>query len=677
MIKRNVIPVLRTLLGGSIENSPLVDQFHKGDMVIYWQTGSTTWLNSLEFPERAEGQSLDLVWIDEARLVRNLELALMVIQRRLRGSPTGKASGFKPMAYMTTTPDYPGSELHAFCENPETRHPNLKVIRMPLIDNTANLPQNYIDNVIRAHSGGLAEQFIYGRFAMVEMGSFAFDYTQHVIPNMTYDPALHRKICYGVDFGWDNPSAIVVIGFDGDDRAYILDEYYKNMTSIDELVNELKEFYTIYGKGTAYCDPTEKQTVETMKQKGIIARPCLVKRDDGIRELGGRFQLQGDGRYRIYINSNCVNTISELQTYNAEKKERDHACFTEGTPILTTEGYIPIENIGIRDHVLTRRGYERVIGMGLTNIQSEIHRLTCSNGDTLYGTGNHPIWVEGLGFTQMDSLRYAFIMDSQRYNDRKWLKNSFTKARHIADTLIPRIDPQDFIIDLRDGVGHPSSFIEKYTRIIMEKYQKAITYTMSIMILLIMIQKTLNAYQKKITYPIITKDSITTRNIGKDRLNILNLSDPSPRNGTPQKRDTNGIVNTGITPLRKHSLEKRKHVKSVEKNTLIDPRSSMVDSVQINANQLGEERQVLMMRNAHALYAEIYSQLINTVRHEPVHVVAVQKLGKKEPVYNLAVDKTHEYYANDLLVSNCDGIRYVVSSVRPMGPVRGRRGRVP
>ncbi|GAG80788.1 unnamed protein product, partial [marine sediment metagenome] len=104
MIKRNVLPVLRELLGGSIETSPLIEKFHKGDMVIYWQNGSTTWLNSLEFPERAEGQSLDVVWVDEARLVRHLELALMVIQRRLRGSPTGKAQGFHPRAYMTTTP---------------------------------------------------------------------------------------------------------------------------------------------------------------------------------------------------------------------------------------------------------------------------------------------------------------------------------------------------------------------------------------------------------------------------------------------------------------------------------------------------------------------------------------------------------------------------------------------
>ena len=329
MIHRNVLPILKTLLGGNIEKSPLVYKFNKGEMVLYWENSSTTWFNSLEYPERAEGQSLDVIWVDEARLVRHLELALMVLQRRLRGSPAGRASGFNPIGYLTTTPDYPGSELHAFCEDPFTRHPSLSIVRMPLRDNEVNLPSNYVENIIRAHTGGLAEQFIEGRFANVEMGSFDFDYDKHVIRGMQYDPEVHRKIFYGIDFGWDNPSAIVVIGFDGDDRAYVLDEYYKNMTSIDELAQEFLDpdtgYYKRYGKAMAYCDPTEKQTVETLKRKGIQARGCEVKRDDGIRELGGRFQVQGDGRYRIYINHTCVNTISELQTYDAAKKVRDHA----------------------------------------------------------------------------------------------------------------------------------------------------------------------------------------------------------------------------------------------------------------------------------------------------------------------------------------------------------------
>jgi hypothetical protein len=41
-----------------------------------------------------------------------------------------------------------------------------------------------------------------------------------------------------------------------------------------------------------------------------------------------------------------------------------------------------------------------------------------------------------------------------------------------------------------------------------------------------------------------------------------------------------------------------------------------------------------------------------------VSVVAVRGAGTGT-VYNLTVDEVHEYFANGVLVSNCDAIRYV------------------
>jgi hypothetical protein len=49
------------------------------------------------------------------------------------------------------------------------------------------------------------------------------------------------------------------------------------------------------------------------------------KRDEGIRMLGGRFQVVGDGRPRIFVHKCCVNWISEAQIYDATKKVFDHA----------------------------------------------------------------------------------------------------------------------------------------------------------------------------------------------------------------------------------------------------------------------------------------------------------------------------------------------------------------
>ncbi len=350
MINRNVIPILDSLLGTPFQDSPFVTNYNKGDMVITWAKGiapdgtikqSKTWLNSLDDPEKSEGQSLDYAHIDEARLVRHIESALKVIQRRLRGSATARGQGYPIGAWITTTPNEPGSILHQFFEDPDLRNPNSRVFRMSLFDNRANLPEGYINEVERAHTGGEYDRFILGLFATVESGILRFDYTKHVIHdfqdadgivfiNEQDEPIQHlssiRAYSYGHDFGWTNPAAQVVIGWDGDHRAYVLDEFYKAQATEEELIASAIEFQNLYGKGDWYCDPSEPRTIEKLNDSmEIYAKPNKSKREDGIRELGSRLQIQGDGKYRLYVHRRCVNLISEIQAYDPEEKTRDHA----------------------------------------------------------------------------------------------------------------------------------------------------------------------------------------------------------------------------------------------------------------------------------------------------------------------------------------------------------------
>jgi len=160
MVRRILLPTLQRLLGYPIESNKTVAQFSRGDMRITFINGSTLWLGSLDDPERAEGPNIDFIHVDEARLIKKFDIAWRVVQRRLRGSGGGYPVG----AWITTTPDAPGSTLFKFFEDPHERDPDARIYRMRLDDNIY-LTQDYIDAVKRAHTGGLYKRFVEGLFA--------------------------------------------------------------------------------------------------------------------------------------------------------------------------------------------------------------------------------------------------------------------------------------------------------------------------------------------------------------------------------------------------------------------------------------------------------------------------------------------------------------------------------
>jgi hypothetical protein len=78
----------------------------------------------------------------------------------------------------------------------------------------------------------------------------------------------------------------------------------------------------------------------------VNAVPYKFKREDGLRELNGRFALASDGKPRQYVSKRCVNFISEALEYREDVKERDHAVDAArySLPIARTLGPVTIRS---------------------------------------------------------------------------------------------------------------------------------------------------------------------------------------------------------------------------------------------------------------------------------------------------------------------------------------------
>jgi hypothetical protein len=84
-------------------------------------------------------------------------------------------------------------------------------------------------------------------------------------------------------------------------------------------------------------------------------------------------------------------------------------------------------------------------------------------------------------------------------------------------------------------------------------------------------------------------------------------------------------------------------------------------SVPMPASPRGGVMRASMTKSGPALSVVQPSSLTDTLEKKPVpvHVVRVSN-GSPARVYSLGVDSAHEYFANGILVHNCDCLRYIL-----------------
>lgn len=122
----------------------------------------------------------------------------------------------------------------------------------------------------------------------------------------------------GLDFGWQDPTAIAIMRVDEENKIlYLCEEFYKSQQTLEEVAAWLKE--RGYHKSLIMCDSAEPRSIVELGKNGILHAKAAKKGQGSIME--GIRKLQ---EYQIIIHPSCTNAAIEFSNYSFDKDKFDN-----------------------------------------------------------------------------------------------------------------------------------------------------------------------------------------------------------------------------------------------------------------------------------------------------------------------------------------------------------------
>lgn len=335
----------------------------------------------------------------------------------------------------------------------------------------------------------------------------------------------------------------------------------------------------------------------------------------------------------------------------------DDFCFSADTKILTDKGQVSISDIKVGDLVMTRSGYKRVINAGMTGYEKVITRFGIT------ATPNHP-FITTTGVKRFDNLSnndkiYIWQVKSPNITVKSII--DIQKQNNTATSIIS--SPEVTIKKGSPLRGHFSTVISGL--IILGQYLEDILSTTKTTTRLITIPQILYSLQGQN----IASTMLMTQRMSQRRKNLLRLPELQHQNGMVALKAKNGIRSTWRTAY-KHNDGLLSVLFAVLRKLLTLPIQMLnivvknvgVNSLTINIKRLGryiENKSIHRYSQQKSSVSTVEIPNLHTNQREPSFVVASAKIDSKSlkirvPVYNLQVEDSHEYFANNVLVHNCD-----------------------
>lgn len=545
--------------------------------------------------------------VDELPEQKAIEAHKALSERTRLTLPDGR----KPfIVYFSTVHGYRG--LYKVVQDLRTSNlPN--VLIRGLTKNNTSLDPQYVKNLYAIYDEQERLAYLEGRFVNLQSGRVYGNYDEETCKCAPFEITPDYVVQIGQDLnsGFSKAAAVVK----KDKVLYIVRGW-----SFKEIGGGPAIMRSTYPKNQIlwFPDSAGKEILKGYKQEiidnGIQCRigssnPRILDRVFYINKLFKMgllkvFDCRETAELSEALKVRAYNDLGQPEKGKGEHAP-DHYCFIAGTMIATAEGWRAIETIHKGDYVLTEKGYKKVKDAGFTGKRKVITRAG------LTGTPDHPIRCDNYEYEPLATARECYQIIRE---DAEWLRllNSMEssigdiqkqRTRAIENTLLQE--------KAREWRAKLATFTETCGKQLTEKYHQDVTYTIKTAIQQTMTFQTSNA----------SKEADTIKNIiqSESRIHLQRMIIRKPLNGIEAQQATNG------TPGQAELM---------------------------NANARYAERFISPKEMRGRTGAG--SAFARDIAHKSTTTESVQD------VYNLSVSGTHTYFANGVLVHNCDSIEYVI-----------------
>lgn len=469
----------------------------------------------------------------------------------------------------------------------------------------------------------------------------------------------------GIDWGYyPDPFALKIRAVTPTGNHFGISEFVKTRLTISDIIKHIHQKQQMWKIEKFFCDPSQPGYIEELNRNKIPAEGA----DNDIRRgIDLHYELIKTRKYKEFEGT-CPHSMSERESYHypeikdlgpddASKElvpvDQANHCFPAGTMIRTVEGQKPIELIKPGDMVETRFGPKKVLVQW-----SEGVRDTVKIGD-LECTPDHKIYTKNRYFIEAASLtKNDELVTWQSWKERQNLTEKF--LRYIAAKGILAVEI--------------SACMLWFGKQLMVPFQRAIMCTTKTKTHWITESRIWNLLKRPITYQNTSESGYPTQYNERSTDSTLIELDRLQLRGIKVLK---AIAGTEI------ALESFLCLRRVGR--LLNNVSSAVKNIRQTISSTLSHCFAVM----HARLDRVFSQELTTstgsvasaaqflglTSTQPsAHVESsaltsrLAKPGHKKEVFNFSVEGAFEYFANDVLVSNCmDLDRYLSISLYRSG----------